>query len=149
MELEAFQNLNFSPSAGGTSFSLGMAPAQRPSSYKWPSWVGDWIPGIVHWIPFFSWDAQSSCSSQRLCFGLVPLVGALFQVFSPGLTPFHDSDVSSDNTSSEPPSLAGLRGNSVTERISSALFTAVFLAPRTVLADSSHLINTCWVIRMK
>ena len=119
MELEALQNLNFSPSAGGTSFSLGMAPAQWPSSYKWPSWVGDWIPGIVHWIPFFSWDAQSSCSSQRLCFGLVPLVGALFQVFSPGLSLFHDSDVSSDNTSSEPPSLAGLKGNSVTERISS------------------------------
>ena len=38
MELEAFYNLTFLPLAGAF---LDMVPAQRPSSYKWPSCVGD------------------------------------------------------------------------------------------------------------
>lgn len=38
--------------AGGTSFCLGMAPAQGPSSYRWPSCASDWIPGIAEFLPF-------------------------------------------------------------------------------------------------
>lgn len=134
------------------SSSLGMALVQWPSSYKCPSRAGDWISGIAHGIPSFSWNAWNWCSSQSWFFfwgGLVPLAGNLFQVCSPGFTPCHDSDVSSEGTSSAVPSLAAPWGNLVTERLSSALFIAVFPAPRTVLADSRGLINTCWIYEIK
>lgn len=64
MELEAPHNLNFLPLQGALP---GMAPVQWPSSYNWPSHVGDWNSAIAHQIPSFSWNAQSYCSSQSLC----------------------------------------------------------------------------------
>lgn len=57
--------------AGGTSFCLGMAPAQGPSSYRWSSCASDWIPEMAHRIPSFSWNVQSirNASLKALALG--------------------------------------------------------------------------------
>lgn len=115
MKLKALYHLNFSPVAEGTSFSLGITPAQWPSSYKWLSCVGDWIPGMAHWITSFSWNPQNWCCSQSLCIGLFPLLRMLFQVFSSGHFPFQFSDLSSESISFEMSSLMTLKYSLMTE----------------------------------
>ena len=111
-----------------------------------------WVIRLQEWLTkflLFFWSAWSWCSSQSLCIGLFFWLEHSSRCF------LLDSLLFITQMSAQialllshlpwPPSNVA----QWQKRFLSALFTAVLPASRTELDHGRHLINTCWIIRIK